>query len=767
MSGALAMALPQWAQGPAWRWFLGIDSIPADATGITLSWQSPMQPWAIACCALAAGTVAWLAYRRLHASRHAVLALAALRAVALVTLVACIAGPQWTHTVRELERDSVVVLVDRSRSMQVTDGPMSREESVLALLADPAWDRLAQERQVEWIGFHGTPVPFDPRSPGTATGWATDIGAALAAAQRASGGRPLAGIVLVSDGRSQRPVQRELLRELQSRSIPVFVLPVGSPDPVSDIAVTDAEGPARAFVKDQVPVTAVIEVRGSPPESSMVVELVDVDSGRVLDAKTLTPGELSGGRLETTLVSSPADAGRARWSVRARPFDADGPRDLSPGNDERRVDVELVDRPLRVLYIEGYPRWEYRYLKNMLVREPSIEASVMLLSADRDFAQEGNAPLYRLPQTREEFGAFDLVILGDVPAGALSPTQVSEIANAVSERGAGLLWLAGERSTPTSWRGTALEDLVPIRIGSSVDRIDEPVDLEPTGAARRAGVMRLGERGDEWPMSLADLEWVQRIDASQLKPATEVLARAVGASGGAGWPVVLSMRFGSGQVIYVGTDETWRWRRGVGETYQERFWLQILRFLARHSVDAGGRAATLESDARMVEVARGTVLRLVVTDARVAESVGDTPVEARAERVDGGVAQVIQLRRSSGAGAAMWAATWAPDEPGVWRIRVDDSRVGQAETVLECVRGDLESADPSADHAQLRTIAESTGGIVLDREGLDSIVDLIPRRASDSAQSTTDPLTRSPAALVLLILLLAAEWIGRRAVRLA
>ena len=767
MTSMLATALPQWAHTPAWRWFLGIESIPADAQDITLSWQSPMQPWAIACCVLAAGAAAWLTYRKLQASRRAAVALGTLRTSVLLALVACIAGPQWTHTVREVERDCVVVLVDRSRSMQVTDGPLSRDASVQELLADPAWDRLAQERYVEWLGFHGTPVPFDPRSPATPEGWATDIGAALTAAQRASGGRPLAGIVLVSDGRSQRPVQRELLRELKSKSIPVLALPVGSADPVSDIAVTDAEGPARAFVRDQVPVTAVVQVRGRPPESSVVVELVDLDADRVLDARTVTPGELADGRLETTLVSSPTDAGRARWSVRVRPFDSDGPRDLSPGNDERRVDVELVDRPLRVLYIEGYPRWEYRYLKNMLVREPSVEASVMLISADRDFAQEGNAPLYRLPQTREEFSAYDLVIIGDVPSGALSPTQVSEIATAVSERGAGLLWLAGERATPVSWRGTALEDLVPIRIGSSVERIDEPVNLAPTGAARRAGVMRLGDGSAEWPSSLVDLEWVQRIDADQLKPATEVLARAIGESRGEGSPAVLSMRFGSGQVIYVGTDETWRWRRGVGETYQERFWLQLLRYLARHSVDAGGRAAVLESDARMVEVARGTVLRLVITDARVAEAVGDSPVEARAERIDGGAAQVIQLRRSSGAGEAVWAATWAPDEPGVWRIRVDDSRVGQAETVIESVRGDLESADPSTDHAQLRAIADATGGVVIQRDGLDAIPDLIPRRASDSSQSTTDPLTRSPAALALVILLLAAEWIGRRAVRLA
>ena len=764
---AFAMALPQWANSQGWRWFLGIDSIPTDAQDVTLSWQSPLPPWAIACCVIAAAAAAWLSYWRLAASRNAVVSLAALRAAALLALVAFMCGPQWTHTVRELERDCVVVLVDRSRSMQVMDGPLSRDADAQEMLRDPAWERLAQERHVEWLGFHGTPVPFDPRQPGAPEGWATDITTALTAAQRAAGGRPLAGIVLVSDGRSQRPVQRELLRDLQSKSIPVFVLPLGSADPVSDIAVTEAEGPARAFVRDQVPVTAVVQVRGRAPESSMVVELMDLDSGRVLDARTVTPGELEDGRLETTLVSSPADAGRARWSVRVRPFDADAPRDLSPGNDERRVDVELIDRPLRVLYIEGYPRWEYRYLKNMLVREPSVEASVMLLSADRDFAQEGNSPLYRLPQTREEFSAYDLVILGDVPSGALSPTQVSEIATAVSERGAGLLWLAGERSTPVSWRGTALEDLVPIRIGSAVERIDEPVSLAPTGAARRAGVMRLGDGSAEWPTSLSELEWVQRIDAGQLKPATEVLARAVGASRGEGWPAVLSMRFGSGQVIYVGTDETWRWRRGVGETYQERFWLQLLRFLARHSVDAGGRVAALESDARMVEVARGTVLRLVITDAKVAEAVGDAPVEARAERIDGGAAQVIQLRRSSGAGEAVWAATWAPDEPGVWRVRVDESRVGQAEAMIECVRGDLESADPSADHAQLRAIAESTGGVVLQRDGLDSIPDLIPRRASDSALSTTDPLSRSPAALGLIILLLAAEWIGRRAVRLA
>ena len=131
-------------------------------------------------------------------------------------------------------------------------------------------------------------------------------------------------------------------------------------------------------------------------------------------------------------------AGRRAWRVELVADRAD----LVRGNDARECTVEFVDRALRVLYVEGSSRWEYRFFKNLLLREKDVESSIMLLSADRDFAQEGNMPIARLPRTKEEFAQYDLFIFGDVPSGFFSPDQLAVIRAEVAERGAGLLWIA-------------------------------------------------------------------------------------------------------------------------------------------------------------------------------------------------------------------------------------------------------------------------------------------------------------------------------------
>src|SRR4029453_5528316 len=120
----------------------------------------------------------------------------------------------------------------------------------------------------------------------------------------------------------------------------------------------------------------------------------------------------------------------------------------------RAFSMHVVSRPLRVLYVEGYPRWEYRFVKELIRREKSIESSVMLISASSDFAQEGNVPITRLPRSPEEFAAYDVVILGDVPAGFFSPEQLEMLRDHVAERGAGLLCIAGERAVPSSYART-------------------------------------------------------------------------------------------------------------------------------------------------------------------------------------------------------------------------------------------------------------------------------------------------------------------------
>src|SRR5262249_39576257 len=129
------------------------------------------------------------------------------------------------------------------------------------------------------------------------------------------------------------------------------------------------------------------------------------------------------------------------------------------------VRVRVLDRPIRVALFDGYPRWEFRYLKNLLLRERSIRSSALVLSSDRRYLQEGTDPLASIPRTKEEWQPFDVIVLGDVRAELFSTEQLAQIRELVSSKGAGLLWIAGPSATPQTWRGTPLADLLPFTVG--------------------------------------------------------------------------------------------------------------------------------------------------------------------------------------------------------------------------------------------------------------------------------------------------------------
>ncbi|MSR44315.1 MAG: hypothetical protein EXS15_03025 [Phycisphaerales bacterium] len=764
-----------------WRWFFGVDVIPGGADGLQLSWQHPLALWGWFLVLVGVVIVVVWSYRSVVGGRFSRVLLATVRATLLLLVTALIAGPLLRLPIIESQPDWVAVLVDRSSSMTVaddtsaTDSAVSRDDAVRRLLTHNVWSTIQQEREIIWLGFHVSAFDLDPTQPTTADGWGTDLTVPLDTALRRLAGRPASGLVVISDGRTTRPIDHGVLRALQARAVPVFVVPMGSAEAMTDIGITRAEAPSRAFIRDQVPVVATLQCSGGPPKAPVRVELVDEESGRLLQSIDVAPEDFAGGRGEAVLTGARTKAGGARWVVRIHA----GPEDLVRANNEVAVDVDFIDRPLRILYIEGYPRWEFRYLKNLLVRESSFESSVMLLSADRDFAQEGNAPLERLPQTQEEFSLYDLFIIGDVPAGSLSHTQISYLRQSISERGAGLLWIAGERSTPGSWRGTELEDLSPIR--GVPERFDEAVVVEPTDGALRAGVMRLGETsGERWPIALARssgrgrLEWSQRIELDSLKPTAEVLARAQPVSGGQALPLVISMRFGAGLVVYVGTDETWRWRHGIGETYQERFWIQFIRYLSRGAAQSDGKAFRLVIEPKQPEVGSQVLIRVDIQDPQAGNLAGADPLDVQLEPIGQSShvpSQSIQLSGSSGGSSGGsstgWIGSWSPESAGLWRVRVDSSRTGLMEQGVQVVRSDTEMTHPESDHGQLKDLATRTGGAVLAPAEIGRLTQLLPKRSVSTERAVVDPIWNSPAAFSTVLLLLLIEWIGRRWMRLA
>ncbi len=776
--------------------------------------QFPAWAWALAIIALA--IVAGWSYARLSGPRPARIALATLRTLVLAFILWLAAGPQLVKRPERIERDWVVVLADRSRSLTVADAPggpggalRPREQQLRSAIegAWPAFSRLARDRNVLWLGFDAGAYPLgvkpdaapggsaSPTAPEFADplGRRTAIGRAIEQALQQVAARPVSGIVILSDGRSADQVPRQVLRRLEAEQIPVFAVALGSASPVPDYAVTRADAPSVAFINDVVPVNAEISVSGIETSGPLPakVELVDDATGQVLDSRRLDDAaRLAGQPARVTLSGSRDRAGKAAWSLRVVP---DAP-DLSKDNNSAAVPVDLVDRPIRVVYFDGYPRWEFRYLKTLLIREKSVRSSVMLLSADKQYIQEGSELLSAMPNSPGEWAGVDVVIIGDVRAELFGDEQMRQIRELVSLRGAGLLWIGGPGATPGSYRGRPLADLLPFALdthasgssSSGTNVYSEPVLLEPTPSAARLGLLRLGEAGiQSWPAELSDarlgwpqFHWAQRIAPQSLKPTAEVLATAVPVtelgSASTGTPLVITMRYGAGRSVYVGTDEIWRWRYARGEALPERFWLPLLRYLARESLGRSGKQALLEAspDRALVDQPVRITVRLL-DQALIDSRAGAPSVALRITRAPDRVGappepgSAVSLARE---GPGVFSATWIPGEPGTYHVESNEAilaGLGLGATV-DVAAPDDELRRPQTDHAFLGSLVDATGGRIFPADRLSDLPASLPNRQLRLLGTPEiETLWDKAAMLAAVMALVTAEWLGRKWIRLA
>lgn len=770
--------------------------------GVTLGFDRPLPTWGWALVVMGCAMLGWWGYRKLEGPKAARWSLAMVRSILLLVLVVLALGPRLERVNERLEPDWVLVLVDRSVSMRVADAPFAvdgnpratRDQQARALLERhaPMFADLASDREMVWLGFDAAAFDLRARSSTDqqdagppelpdADGRRTALGAAISGALARAAARPLSAVVVLSDGRSIDEPSAAVLRRLVGERVPVHVVPLGSPQAATDVAIAQAVAPEAAFAGDQAPVNVRLDRRGPASGSSGVLRLEDRLTGEIIDQVRIEADDerWQDDAAEAALVAGELVAGEADWIVR---FVPDTP-DLLAENDQANLRVRVVDRPLRVLYIDGGPRWERRYITSMLLREPSVRSSSLLLAARRSYIEEGNVTIGFPPTSDEAWAEYDVVVLGDVRSGLFSNEQLDQLREHVASRGAGLLWVGGTSHTPASWRGTPLEDLLPFRMdrGSGVASSSQPVVLNRTASGERLGVLRLDESLSTWPAYLSDprtgwnrFSWWQRIDDDALKPTTEVLARFEGA--GAAMPAVLTMPYGAGRVVYVATDELWRYRYARGEPLFERFYLPLVRMQARGRLARTGAEAAISVSPRPALVERPARVEVRLLDQSLVDRrlpsvrarvrpLGDDPQSGMAQSLTLGV-EDTGARRALSQG---YAASWLPTEPGVYEVIVDEPLLAPLglRIEVEVLADSDELRDPMADHDLLASLAERTGGRVLGMETLGELPEVLPRREVVIAgQPQVEPLWDRPVVLVVLLVLLALEWIGRRLIRL-
>ena len=770
---------------------LDLDRVAWGDPNVVFSFERPLAPWGWVGVALVAILLAFWSYRRLIGPTFGRLSLASLRSMLLVLLVVLIAGPRLVQRDERIEKDWVIVLVDRSASMTIPDVPaddldarQTRESQLRAAIDKswPIWNEISENRVLVWLGFDAGVYELNqsasdqPLELGDPEGRRTNLAAALDQALRRAAARPVSAVVILSDGRSIAEPSRSAIRQLQAERIPVHVVPLGSTGAMGDLAIASAQGPGVAFVDDVAPVRVDLERLGAG-DITGVVRLTDSATGLVLDERRITSDE-SSESITLTHTPTETEALDATWIVEIIP---DTP-DLVVSNNRAEIPVRLVNRPLRALYIDGRPRWEARYLKNLLLRESSITSSNLLLATDRRYTQESDVEIAQLPGSVEEWAEYDAVIIGDVNPSVFTEKQLEDLREHISIRGAGLLWIAGESATPNRWWETPLADLLPFtHAAGDVPASVDPVLMSPTDLAQGLGVLRLSLDTDSaWPEQLTNpdagwsaLRWSQRIRPDALKPAAETLAwfRSATDPSNAS-PGVMLMRFGSGRIAYIATDEIWRWRYGRGEALPERFWIQIIRLLGREGLARAGQSAILTAtpaaaeveqpvrvelelvDQALVDLDLGAVVVTIIRTPEPGEDTAPTPIE-------------LTLRAES-ADSRTFATIWSPNEPGSWTVNTAESALnplGLEEPILVILPDD-ETRHPETDHDLLTALSEQTEGRVFLTDDLADLPLSLPNRRTRIVHEIAEPLWDTPLALLLVVLLLSMEWIGRRLIRL-
>ena len=765
-------------------------------------------PWLMILLMLAVAAAGWWSYRHQTATAGLKLAMAITRAAILATVVLLLAKPIFVmiHTLR---RPAVVaVWVDSSRSMTLRDAYKSPSklkliESVRQALpaaqgklrptrfdvacfsldqAAKTWlGAIAKNQSVaiftggthaRLLGVANSPAQLEPLLKRLAgikpVADATDVPGVVAGIFNALQGRPISAVLAYTDGRSTGPAPVNLVTHLaKAGATPVLAVPIGQIHPPFNIEFANAQVPRHAFVQDPVAVTAQLHITGATSVQSTTVRLFeqtgDHHRGRELASRRITirPGTA---RQTVSLMFHPSKPGNYHLKLAVDPL----PHELTHrGNTSSSLWTRVVRAKVRILYVEGYPRWEYRYLKNDLMREKTTLLSCLLLSADNRFAQEGNIPINRFPDTQAEMNRYDVLVLGDVNPDYFSAAQEKIILRFVGRYGGGLGMIAGPDYAPDAYRHTPLAPLLPVIAGNPDNPMlapppNAPFELHLTAIGRQSMLFHFFNSMRQNLRQVANLPplyWFEPV--AGLQPSATVLADLPSHRiDGRPAPLLVFGRYGAGRTMFSAIADTWRWRYYHGAPLYKSYWLEMMRELARQRVFGGAHSLVLRTGAPRVQVGQSNRIFLSVRDPQL---ISQMPASIPIVMTSANGRQTLMLAPVS-AGRRQYEGEVTPWVVGHYTL---SAQPGVLPAAVKPVQMDVaasmrEFASLTADPAALARMVSGTGGAVVPLAGQQALAQLIPDRSVEVAIRQSRQLWNKPWALALLILLLTVEWILRK-----
>ena len=758
-----------------------------------------------------------------------------LRALTVFLLVLILAGPVLHHrqTIGQLAR--VIVFVDASKSMGVTDDFMERSRKLrvahaygwwdedllktnwlgLATRAEkisnavavaiekfdavPRWQRvellafddragllpkLVQKHNVElwsvtgpepqavWIGEQGLKLPkiFSAKPESDIT----DLSDAIAARIRQKRDERCA-VVLVSDGQHNfggSPL--ETAKVAGGRNIPIFTVGIGALERPNDLAVLDVVAPQSVFFEDRV--KGEVLLKDDMPAGQAFTLKIEED-GQTLWEKSLVTERSSRRKIEFDFPIQELVAAKRRktaageytsfpltLTVRIPPL----PGEKEITNNTSVIRFRSVTQKHKLLLLDGRPRWEFRYLRNLFERNPQWEVNALVAGTEvTDEWKRGDAP-GQFPTSREALFAYDLIGFGEVPDKLLTAEELGWIKEFVGTRGGGLFLIAGQRDELRNYVAGPLGALFPVEWLGKVSK-DRPSLLQLTDRGAAFGPLRLtgATSGNAalWKQ-LPPPHWVAN---TKTLPGAETLAEVL--IGSQKLPVIVLRQFGAGKVVWMGIDETWRWRYDVADKYQDAFWHQLADAIMEPAYAAHNQFIALDAGGVNYQAGDRAEIRVRLRDEHGRLISAGHPLAMLFR--DGQKIATLPLAADENSGGAFRGKT-AALAPGRYEVRVDAGQLVPAtpdmpvEFYVQDKGGDAahELAELTCNEDLLKQMAQASGGEYFREEEVAKLVHKLAPLSNGRIEESETVLWQSWFWFIPIMVLLTTEWILRKRVGL-
>lgn len=789
-----------------------------------------------------AGLLVYAIYKREGRSRFARILLGTLRAALLLFVIAMLNRPVLTLAQSRSEPSYLAFVLDTSASMQVKDAGsksdgsgVSRFNAAVNLLTgdDQKFVRdLGAKHILKFYTFGrdaqglatvtgddlGTRVAEQPattqpstRPAGLAgtlesiqpTSQSTQVLASLRTVLQDLQGKRVAGVVLLTDGRDT-PAESvsDAIKGVQGFGMRIYPVSVGLPTPPQNIVVEAVDVQDAAFAKDIVSVKVHVRGTGYEPGHKVNVVLKDRATNQPLRKADGSPAQtvvtLNGDKSQEVEVTfKPAEEGTLN-------FIAEAAKQAGEVDDEDNAfpaQMAILDARIAVLYCEGYPRWEYRYVKNEMIRDRTVDIACLLYSADRGFSQEGDppsekdhwpGPVTRFPESMTEMLAYDVILFGDVDPRQFTDAQLQLISEFVARKNGGFGMIAGPKYAPHAYRNTPIEIILPVSLSRTPPDEGQPITngWRPvlTKEGQDSTIFRFFEdRATNNRFLTEDIQplfWYSR-GVSAKPNVGEVYAEHPLDTGpdGRKAPLLVLGRYGGGRTLFSAIDDSWRWRYYTGESIFDTYWVQQIRYLAR-AKKLGQRRFTLNAMRPAYERGEQIGVSLRILDPELLQQLPeqlDVTVIQKIRNPDGSEREQPvrqeKLQRKEGENE-LYLTSWTADQTGQFVARIPAlANLGPAPEVPIVVKEPkLELLEPSVDRVLLSKLpldngANDPNGIDFEKlslAGNDTVpvvkkeLEKIGSVAMNVPEYTNQLLWNAPIAMVIFVLLITAEWVLRK-----